>query len=212
MFAKSRNLVLFVMLMTAETCFARHMLTSSRVRPPDKNKICQDELGADYVWEENVRTCVRCTSCTPEAQDPHCVTCRELGVIPTVQSSLSGITAPQPDVQSSTKLQPSSAMTYSSATGMDSTSQATGMGSTSQTNDDNKGSEARGGPYWIIPICLIVAVIVVILIGCGLWMFKYKKKATLTPMSQQETGLPSEFHPMVGLPTDDTGNHTAEDV
>ncbi|XP_071797024.1 uncharacterized protein [Asterias amurensis] len=206
MFAKSkRNLVLFVMLMTAETCFARGLLTS-RVRPPDKNKICQDELGADYVWEEHVLTCVRCTSCTPEAQDPHCVTCRELGIIQTVQSPLSGSTTPQPVVQSSTILQPSSTMTYSTATGMGSTSQ------TNRTNDDNKGSEARGGPYWIIPTCLIGAVIVVILIGCGLWMFKYKKKVPEPQMAQQETGLPSEFHPMVVLSTDDTGNHTAEDV
>ena len=63
----------------------------------------------------------------------------ELGIIPTVQPPLSGGTTTQPDVQSSTVLQPSTTMTYSSATGMGSTSQATGMGSTSQTNDDNKG-------------------------------------------------------------------------
>ncbi|XP_022092595.1 uncharacterized protein LOC110980322 [Acanthaster planci] len=61
---------------------ASNQMDSGHLRSgPDMNKICQDN-DKTTVYEKALQMCISCFSCDPESKDDHCVTCRDLGIIP----------------------------------------------------------------------------------------------------------------------------------
>ncbi|XP_022093668.1 uncharacterized protein LOC110980910 [Acanthaster planci] len=184
----------------------------------DMNKICQDN-DKTTVYEKALQMCISCFSCDPESKDDHCVTCRDLGIIPGKpwrKEHSKPTTSPGPVTLT---------VAYGGADGDDTdghggsdtdidaggTLQDVNIGSTvppqGPPQSDLENPQAQNGsPGLGVPLITAIVVVVVAIPSCMLGAFVFQRRhAPFQRLPVQETNPPDPTTPFTCTSGDLTG-------